>query len=340
VPLPVVRSIARQLLEGLDQLHREQRIIHTDIKPENVALAQPLYDRVWTPVVAAPPRVAVPPAREEAREEEAITCLTKSQKRRQRRRRQLAAAVQAGEAAARQAGVRPLQGGRGGQGITRGSVPSRALPDGVLPVGALGLSPPIRQAGGPPGLLQPHRSAREHQEALAAASCRLIDFGNACWTHRQFTDDVQTRQYRAPEVVLGAKYSTPCDMWSLACLVFELATGEYLFDPRKRRGRDRDTDHLALFMERLGPLLPGGGLRGRRVAELFDRNNRLRQGSAPRGAPGSCPLHRVLAHLGWPEAEARGLAAFLAPMLDFVPERRARAADMLRAPWLGGGGGP
>jgi serine/threonine protein kinase len=37
--------------------------------------------------------------------------------------------------------------------------------------------------------------------------------------HKQFSRDIQTRQYRCPEVVLGSTYSTSADMWSLACLV-------------------------------------------------------------------------------------------------------------------------
>ena len=41
------------------------------------------------------------------------------------------------------------------------------------------------------------------------------------------------------QVVLGAKYSTPADMWSMACLVFELVTGDVLFNPRKGRDYDR-----------------------------------------------------------------------------------------------------
>ena len=51
---------------------------------------------------------------------------------------------------------------------------------------------------------------------------------------------LQTRQYRSPEVILGAKYSTPCDMWSMACMVFELVTGDLLFDPRAGDNYDRD----------------------------------------------------------------------------------------------------
>lgn len=57
---------------------------------------------------------------------------------------------------------------------------------------------------------------------------------------------------RSPEVILGAKYSTHIDMWSLACMIFELVTGDLLFDPRSGEGYERDEDHLAQFIELLG----------------------------------------------------------------------------------------
>ena len=43
-------------------------------------------------------------------------------------------------------------------------------------------------------------------------------------------------RYRCPEVILGAEYDTSADMWSLACIVFELLTGDLLFDPRAGDG--------------------------------------------------------------------------------------------------------
>lgn len=89
-------------------------------------------------------------------------------------------------------------------------------------------------------------------EDLEAAKCVVVDFGNACWTYKHFTDDIQTRQYRSPEVILGAKYGTPADMWSLACVVFELVTGDFLFEPKSGSAWDRDEDHIALMIELLG----------------------------------------------------------------------------------------
>lgn len=39
VPIPIVRRMAKQILLGLDYLHRFCKIIHTDLKPENVIVS-------------------------------------------------------------------------------------------------------------------------------------------------------------------------------------------------------------------------------------------------------------------------------------------------------------
>ena len=69
---------------------------------------------------------------------------------------------------------------------------------------------------------------------------KIADLGNACWTFKHFTNDIQTRQYRSPEVILGSKYDTSADMWSLACVVFELLTGDFLFDPQSGSRYEKD----------------------------------------------------------------------------------------------------
>ena len=65
---------------------------------------------------------------------------------------------------------------------------------------------------------------------LETVSCKIVDFGNACWRQRHFTDDIQTRQYRSPEVIVGQGYDTSTDLWSFACMIFELVTGVYQSD--------------------------------------------------------------------------------------------------------------
>mgnify|MGYP005734442977 FL=1 len=59
---------------------------------------------------------------------------------------------------------------------------------------------------------------------------------------------VSTRHYRAPEVILGLGWSFPCDIWSVGCIVVELATGEALFQTHD------NLEHLAMMERVLGPL--------------------------------------------------------------------------------------
>eukprot|EP00201_Polytomella_parva_P015931 CAMPEP_0175070112 /NCGR_PEP_ID=MMETSP0052_2-20121109/18542_1 /TAXON_ID=51329 ORGANISM="Polytomella parva, Strain SAG 63-3" /NCGR_SAMPLE_ID=MMETSP0052_2 /ASSEMBLY_ACC=CAM_ASM_000194 /LENGTH=283 /DNA_ID=CAMNT_0016337207 /DNA_START=60 /DNA_END=911 /DNA_ORIENTATION=- len=48
IPLPIVKNITRQMLEAMAYFHDECHIIHTDFKPENVMMVEPLKDRSWT----------------------------------------------------------------------------------------------------------------------------------------------------------------------------------------------------------------------------------------------------------------------------------------------------
>ena len=57
---------------------------------------------------------------------------------------------------------------------------------------------------------------------------KLTDFG----TMIRFGDSnmtIQTRYYRAPEIILGNKFNEKIDLWSLGCTIYELATGMILF---------------------------------------------------------------------------------------------------------------
>jgi len=59
----------------------------------------------------------------------------------------------------------------------------------------------------------------EEDLAFDTISVKIADLGNACWVSHHFTNDIQTRQYRSPEVILGAKWGASTDIWSMAAMV-------------------------------------------------------------------------------------------------------------------------
>uniref|UniRef100_A0AC35FW54 Stress-activated protein kinase JNK n=1 Tax=Panagrolaimus sp. PS1159 TaxID=55785 RepID=A0AC35FW54_9BILA len=59
---------------------------------------------------------------------------------------------------------------------------------------------------------------------------KLLDFGLACVKDSpMMTEYVVTRFYRAPEVIIGEKYGSKIDVWSMGCIFAELFLKTFLF---------------------------------------------------------------------------------------------------------------
>ncbi|KIJ42609.1 hypothetical protein M422DRAFT_141011, partial [Sphaerobolus stellatus SS14] len=167
---------------------------------------------------------------------------------------------------------------------------------------------------------------------------KIADLGNANWTTHHFTDNIQSREYRAPEAILYAPWSSTVDMWSVACLVFELLTGDFLFDPypsgkNSRNVYSEDEDHLAQMIELLGPLPKRIALSGKLSSDFFNSRGELRHITKLR----SWPLQDLLydKYL-FTREEAERIASFLLPMLRYDPDKRAGAGEMVHHVWLEG----
>lgn len=58
---------------------------------------------------------------------------------------------------------------------------------------------------------------------------KLVDFGTSCYQGNQIYQYLQSRYYRAPEIIFKKRYSYPIDIWSFGCLIAELKIGEPIF---------------------------------------------------------------------------------------------------------------
>jgi serine/threonine-protein kinase SRPK3 len=160
---------------------------------------------------------------------------------------------------------------------------------------------------------------------------KICDIGNACWFNYHFSTIIQTRQYRSPEVLIGVNYNETSDIWSLACIVFELVTGDFLFQPEKGETFTKNDDHVAKFIQTLGKMPKNFAKRGEYYNKFFTKEGKMRR-------------VKEIKHVGikeilvkkyhFKEFEAQALTDFLMPMLEFYPERRASARELLRHPWL------
>ncbi|KAJ2719934.1 serine/threonine protein kinase, CMGC, dual-specificity [Coemansia sp. Benny D115] len=255
-PAPLLRSLTVQMLQSL-KLMGQHRIIHADLKPENVLLVKP------------------PP------------------------------------------------------------MPSRR-------------SGPPGASGPPPHPLANPQLANDLQRD--AYQIKVIDLGSSCFESERVYTYIQSRFYRAPEVILGLPYGTGIDMWSLGCIVAELLTGYPLFPGENER------EQLASIIEVLGPppaymleraprcadfaepapygvqavpvgnmmLLPNGTcLVGNMVIKPYTNTKGKRR------RPGSRPLVQILARARDPR-----LVDFVLRTLAWDPAMRLTPLDALQHPWI------
>ena len=160
---------------------------------------------------------------------------------------------------------------------------------------------------------------------------KICDIGNACWFNYHFSTIIQTRQYRSPEVLIGVNYNETSDIWSLACIVFELVTGDFLFQPEKGETFTKNDDHVAKFIQTLGKMPKNFAKRGEYYNKFFTKEGKMRRVKEIK----HISIKDILVKkYHFKEFEAQALSEFLLPMLEFYPERRASARELLRHPWL------
>jgi dual specificity tyrosine-phosphorylation-regulated kinase 2/3/4 len=75
---------------------------------------------------------------------------------------------------------------------------------------------------------------------------KIIDFGSSTFHNEKVYTYIQSRFYRAPEIMLGIPYDCGIDMWSFGCIAAELYIGYPIFPG------DSEGDQLSRIMEMVG----------------------------------------------------------------------------------------
>ena len=177
----------------------------------------------------------------------------------------------------------------------------------------------------------------------------MIDFGGATYAKDSHTLIINTRQYRAPEVILeNHSWDEKSDIWSMACIVIELYTGELFFDTH-----DNNLEHLAMIEKQCGaiPLRMAQNchafhikshlqLNGDREEEasVASKGRRLRWPAAARSQQSAQNVRNMLLlqdimrdEFGQQHSQLRSLLQF---MLKIDPYERPSASECLKHPFF------
>ena len=106
-------------------------------------------------------------------------------------------------------------------------------------------------------------------KSITDATCKVIDFGSSCFVHDHLSAYIQSRSYRAPEVILGCRYDYKIDMWSLGCILAEIYTGNVLFQ------NDSIQSMLARIIGICGPIPNWMYEKGKLVNDFFTKEKLL-----------------------------------------------------------------
>jgi len=156
--------------------------------------------------------------------------------------------------------------------------------------------------------------------------CRIkvIDFGSSCYIHDDLSTYVQSRSYRAPEVILGCSYDTKIDIWSLGCILGELLIGNVLF---------QNTSPATLLARIIGTIgkIPTNMLEEGKFCSKFVSNGNIYE--TENGENIIIPIEQTPLEKKIPTNDLLFLD-FLGGLLRISPKLRLSAKSALLHPWL------
>lgn len=156
----------------------------------------------------------------------------------------------------------------------------------------------------------------------------LSDFGNSISLDDELQSygDIQTRHYRAPEIILRNGFNEKSDIWAVGCTFYEILTGKVLFDPHKSYGCS--TDKQNLYDIQLIGQIPNEMKTGRKRTVFFRHDGTLK---------GFYNLNNTyineIIKTTCTELSKKQLAdtiEFILTTLEFVPTKRPSANECLK----------
>jgi serine/threonine protein kinase len=176
-------------------------------------------------------------------------------------------------------------------------------------------------------------------KSYSRCQVKIIDLGSSCFLTDRLNVYVQSRSYRAPEVIIGLPYDQRIDVWSLGCILMELYTGRVLFQndslPALLARMESILGHVPQYMLRKGRFTykyycKDGNIYDRNVETerlewLKPKKTSLEARAAAAAAAGGG---------GGVGVVDQGMIEFISCLLQIDPNKRPTAEEALQHPWL------
>ncbi|KAL8153545.1 hypothetical protein V2J09_011305 [Rumex salicifolius] len=164
-------------------------------------------------------------------------------------------------------------------------------------------------------------------KSYSRCEVKVIDLGSSCFETDHLCSYVQSRSYRAPEVILGLPYDNKIDVWSLGCILAELCTGNVIFQ------NDSPATLLARVIGIIGPIQQEMLAKGRDTCKYFTKNHMLyERNQESNRLEYLIPKKSSLRHR-LPMGD-QGFIDFISYLLEINPRKRPSASEALNHPWL------
>jgi serine/threonine protein kinase len=236
LPPEIVYNISLQIIEGVKDIHKKLKMIHTDIKPENILIKG--YEKNIKNIINELDKYNLSNMYKEMLDNEKnIFTLSLKKKNNIKKLKQIV---------------------------------KNKMKDKIILI--------MEQIKQKPNNYNDNETDCESEKELENEDLNNIkvvisDFGSI----RDLNDynkkeEIQTRYYRAPEIVLKCNFDERCDIWSLGCSIYEILTGDILFNPEKDGSYTRDFHHIYWFYEICGDIPKWMIEKSEKKKEFFNKN--------------------------------------------------------------------
>lgn len=156
----------------------------------------------------------------------------------------------------------------------------------------------------------------------------IADFGSGTLDEEIVYTYIQSRFYRAPEIMLGVfPYTQAIDMWSMGCIMIELFTGFPLFPGTNER------EQLQLIIDVIG-MVPNGVLTVSQRKHLFPQLKEAVPNAIEVLTPAQKEERLKYIMVKLRDVPDDSFVSFIAQCLEWDPTKRLTPEQGLRHEWV------